>query len=259
MDERDLSTGLLAGRLALVTGAGRGNGAAIAQAMARAGARVVVTDIDLDAAQATAQAIERETAQGQAFALRLDTTDAEACNALAEMVAARAGEVKVLVNNAGVLLRGNLNRPEARGNWQRTLDVNVNGPFNVCCAFLPQLRRQKGAIVNVASIHAFVAPPISLAYVSSKGAIAQFTKGLATELAADGVRVNAVAPGIIDTPMAFPRGGADQLEERFLARIPLRRVGRPEEVAAPCVFLASDAASYITGAVIPVDGGYLAG
>lgn len=245
----------LTGRLALVTGAGRGNGAAIAEGLARAGAAVVATDIDLAAAEATRDAIA--ACGGAAWSLALDITDDAACRNVAARVAGECGTVSILVNNAGILLRGRLTDPDAAERWTRTLDVNVQGPFNVTMALLPALRASRGAVINVASIQSFVAPPGSAAYSVSKGALAQFTRALAAELAGDGVRVNAIAPGIIDTAMSAPtRADPDRLAG-FLAHVPLRRVGQPSELAGPVVFLASDAASYVTGAILPVDGGYL--
>lgn len=245
----------LSGRLALVTGAGRGNGAAIAQGLARAGASVVATDIDLTAADTTRDAIA--ASGGTAWSMALDITDAAVCREVAARVAEECGTVSILVNNAGILLRGRLADPDAAERWAHTLDVNVQGPFNVTMALLPALRASRGAVINVASIQSFVAPPGSAAYSVSKGALAQFTRALAAELAADGIRVNAIAPGIIDTAMsAATRADPDRLAG-FLAHVPLRRVGQPSELAGPVVFLASNAASYVTGAILPVDGGYL--
>ncbi len=246
---------LLEGRLALVTGAGRGNGAAIAVGLAKAGALVVATDIDGAAAKTTSDAIAAQG--GTAWSFALDQTDAQACSTVAARVAAECGEVSILVNNAGILLRGRLTEPEAAARWARTLDVNVQGPFNVTMALLPALRRTRGAIINVASIQSFIAPAGSAAYSVSKGALAQFTRALAAELAEDGVRVNAVAPGIIDTPMSAATRADPERLARFLAHVPMRRVGQATELAGPVVFLASDAASYVTGAILPVDGGYL--
>jgi NAD(P)-dependent dehydrogenase (short-subunit alcohol dehydrogenase family) len=135
--------------------------------------------------------------------------------------------------------------------------VNVHGPFNVTMAFVDQLKLTKGTIVNIASINSYVAQAGSGAYPVSKGALAQFTRALAAELAADGVRVNALAPGIIATAMTEPTRADPRRLEAFLAHVPMKRVGEPEELAGPVVFLCSDAASYITGAILPVDGGYL--
>lgn len=246
-------SGVLEGKLALVTGGGRGNGAAIARGLAAAGGRVIVTDIDAAAAQATAGTL------GEAWPYSLDVTDDEACQKLAAHVGVEIGPLDILVNNAGIFLRGNLAAPDGRARWAETLKVNVQGPFNVTMAFVDQLKRTRGTIVNVASINSFMAPAGSGPYPVSKGALAQFTRALATELAPDGVRVNAIAPGIINTAMTDATRGDPQRLASFLDRVPMKRVGEPEELIGPVVFLCSDAASYVTGAILPVDGGFLAG
>jgi NAD(P)-dependent dehydrogenase (short-subunit alcohol dehydrogenase family) len=246
---------MLLGRLALVTGAGRGNGAAIARGLAAAGAEVIVTDIDKDAARTIADSIVADGGKARGFAL--DVTDAESCARLARDVALLVGPIRILVNNAGIFLRGNLVAADGRERWDRTMAVNVQGPFNVTMAFVDQLKLTKGTIVNIASINSYVAAAGAGAYPVSKGALAQFTRGLASELAADGVRVNALAPGLIATAMTEPTRADPKRLEAFLAHVPMKRVGEPEELAGPVVFLCSDAASYITGAILPVDGGYL--
>jgi NAD(P)-dependent dehydrogenase (short-subunit alcohol dehydrogenase family) len=136
--------------------------------------------------------------------------------------------------------------------------VNVDGAFNVTWAFADQLRRTHGTVVNVASINSFTAPAGSGVYPVSKGALAQLTRALAVELAPDGVRVNAIAPGIIATAMAEPTIADPKRLEAFLTHVPMKRVGQPEELVGPTVFLCSDAASYVTGAILAVDGGFLA-
>jgi len=249
-------TGVLAGRLALVTGAGHGNGAAIAQGLAAAGAKVIVTDIDKDAAHTIAEAIVK--AGGDARSYTLDVTDEDGCARLAADIALLVGPIRILVNNAGIFLRGNLVAPDGRARWDRTMAVNVQGPFNVTMAFIDQLKLTHGTIVNIASINSFIAPAGSGAYPVSKGAVAQFTRALATELAPDGVRVNALAPGIIATAMTEATRADPKKLEGFLTHVPMKRVGQPEELVGPVVFLCSDAASYVTGAVLAVDGGYLA-
>ncbi len=245
--------GLLDGRIALITGAGSGIGEAIALAMGHAGARVVAVDINIGAALRTAAAVG-----GGAFGLACDVSDRDQCDALAVRVAAEIGAIGVLVNNAGIIRRGAVTDANARRDWDDTLAVNLDGPYNMVTAFLDQLRQSKGAIVNIGSIQSFVALPNSAAYTSSKGGVRLLTKALAMELGPMGIRVNAIGPGFTATPLnAAARQNADYMAN-FTGRIPLGRIGAPEDIAGPAVFLASDMAGYITGVTLPVDGGYLA-
>jgi len=248
--------GLLQGHLVLVTGAGQGNGRAIALGVARSGARVIVTDVRPDTAESTAHEIR--SSGGEASAFPLDVTDAEACTALAERVGHEIGAVSVLVNNAGIIIREGIDSPRAHENWRRVLDVNVNGTFNVVHAWLPALRQTRGSIINVASIASFVGVADTLGYSPSKGAMKLFTQALARELAADRIRVNALAPGVIDTPMTENTREDPNRLAGFMKRTPLGRVGQPEELVGPVVFLASPMASYVNGVILPVDGGFLA-
>ena len=184
---------LLDGKIVLVTGAGQGNGRAIAQGVAKSGARVVVTDVQAEMAESTAQQIRSQG--GEASAFHLDVTDAKECVAVAERVGREIGKVNVLVNNAGIIIRENIDSPRAHENWRRVLDVNVNGIFNVVHALLPALRQTRGSIINVASIAAFVGVADTLGYSPSKGAVKLFTQALARELAADGIRSQRARPG----------------------------------------------------------------
>lgn len=247
---------LLEGRLALITGAGQGNGRTLALGLAQAGARVIVTDMNESTVTETANAVR--SAGGEAWPFVLDVTSAEACNALAAQVGQAIGKVDLLVNNAGIIIRENMASPRAAANWNKTMDVNVNGTFNVTHAWLPSLKATKGTIINVASIAAFAGQGVSLGYSPSKGAIKMFTQSLAQELAPSGVRVNALAPGVIATPMtAATREDPSRLES-FMTRIPMGRVGETEDLVGPVIFLASDMSRYVTGITLPVDGGFLA-
>ena len=245
--------GLLDGKIALVTGAGSGIGAAIAKAMAEAGARVVAVDVNGEAAGRSAQAID-----GRAVAMACDVSDRAACDNLAVTVRREVGAIGVLVNNAGVIRRGQVTDPETRRDWDATLAVNLDGPYNMVTAFLEQLRETKGGIVNIGSIQSFVALPNSAAYTTSKGGVRLLTKALAIELGPMGIRVNAIGPGFTATPLnADARQNAEYMAN-FTGRIPLGRIGNPDDIAGPAVFLASDMARYVTGVTLPVDGGYLA-
>jgi NAD(P)-dependent dehydrogenase (short-subunit alcohol dehydrogenase family) len=247
---------LLIGALVVVTGAGQGNGRAIASGVAAAGAQVVVTDVRGETAESTAEDIR--ASGGKANAYPLDVTDAAASAELAKRVAREVGFANVLVNNAGIIIRETIDSPRAHENWRRVFDVNVNGIFNVVHAWLPALRETHGAIINVASIASFVGVGGTLGYSPSKGAVKLFTQALARDLAPDGIRVNAIAPGVIETPMTTStREDPDRLSG-FMSRTPLGRVGQPEELVGPVIFLASAMASYINGVVLPVDGGFLA-
>ncbi|MGC2201609.1 MAG: glucose 1-dehydrogenase [Stellaceae bacterium] len=245
--------GLLDSRIALITGAGSGIGEAIAHAMAKAGAGVIAVDIDGTAAERTATAIG---AQATSFAC--DVTDRAGCDSLAAAVRARTGAISILINNAGIIRRGTVTEPNTREDWDATLAVNLDGPYNMVTAFLDQLRETKGAIINIGSIQSFVALPNSAAYTTSKGGVRLLTKALAIELSPLGIRVNAIGPGFTATPLNAKAREDAAYMANFTNRIPLGRIGTPEDIAGPAVFLASDMARYITGVTLPVDGGYLA-
>jgi 3-oxoacyl-[acyl-carrier protein] reductase len=251
--------GLLDGHIAAVTGAGSGIGQAIAAGYAREGAVVAVLDVNGEAAVETAQQILNAGGKAQAFAL--DVTDRAACRAAAAEVAAKLGRVSVLVNNAGINRRNafTADADAVIKDWEDILAINLDGVFNVTHAFLAQLRAAKGRIVNIASIQAFmhVRTPNSPAYTTSKHGVLGFTRALAAELGRDGVRVNAIGPGLIETPLnAQARANNPGLVQTFLDHTPLGRTGKPEDIVGPAIFLASDLSAYVTGAVVMADGGY---
>ncbi|MCY1522494.1 2-dehydro-3-deoxy-D-gluconate 5-dehydrogenase [compost metagenome] len=185
-------------------------------------------------------------------------TDPQACAAIAASVRQEQGAIDVLVNNAGILIREGIDSPRAAENWRRVLDVNLNGGFNMIHAFLDALRATHGVVINVGSIASFAGVGSTLGYSPSKGGVKMMTQAMARDLAPDGIRVNAIAPGVIETPMTqYTRDDPARLAG-FMQRIPLGRVGQPEDLAGPVVFLASPMAAYVTGVSLPVDGGYLA-
>ena len=248
--------GLLEGQLALITGAGSGIGRAIAMAFAASGARVVLTDLvatecDRHAAQIRAQS-------GRAWARALDVTDAAACAECAIAIGTELGDIDVLVNSAGILVREGINSARAPEYIRRVMDVNYFGSFNTMHAWLGALRRSRGCIINIASGAAFVAQAGCIGYSSSKAALRMLTQTMAVDLARDGIRVNGLAPGVIETPMTEATRSDPALLAPFLRRTPMGRVGQPDEVASAALFLASHLASYVNGVTLPVDGGLLA-
>ncbi|MGF6610479.1 NAD(P)-dependent dehydrogenase (short-subunit alcohol dehydrogenase family) [Paraburkholderia sp. WSM4175] len=247
---------LLEDRVAFVTGAGQGNGRALALGLAQAGAKVVVSDIAFEHVRETAALIEKEG--GKAWPFELDVTNADACYTLAEKVSNDIGCVDLLVNNAGIIIRENSTSPNAAKNWKKVMDVNVQGTFNVTHAFLEAIKTTNGVIINVASIAAYAGQGASLGYSPSKGAIKMFTQSLAAELAPHGVRVNALAPGVIETPMTAATRENPARLEAFMSRIPMGRVGQTEDLVGPTIFLASGMSRYVTGVTLAVDGGFLA-
>lgn len=240
----------------LVTGAGRGLGAAIAQGFAARGAQVIVADVDGALAAASAQAII--DAGGHAAHVVLDVTDAPAVRVFAAESAARHGNLDILVNNAGISARAPFDDPQTPQVWDRVMSVNLQGTFNVTHAFVEQLKATRGAIVNLCSIVAYGCGISTAGYVVSKGGVRSFTEVLARDLAPHGVRVNAVAPGLMETDMTAGQRAQAHGTDWYMQRAPMARAGRAEEIVGPILFLASDMASYVNGVVLPVDGGYLA-
>jgi len=252
---------LLQDHIAVVTGAGSGIGRAIALGYAREGAQVVLLDSNEKSTEEAAQEI-REFG-GQAESLKLDVTKREDCVTVAKRVAEQVGPVSILVNNAGIARRnGMLGATEkVIDDWESIIAINLTGVFNVTHAFLEPLRATKGRIVNIGSIQSFVhlRQPSSPAYTASKHGVLGFTKALAVELGKDGVRVNAIGPGFIATPLnATTRADRPELVQMFMDHTPLGRAGKPEDIVGPAIFLASDLSAYVTGSIVMADGGYRA-
>ncbi len=251
--------GLLEGDRAVVTGGASGIGRAIANGFAEQGAEVVILDSDAEAADAVCQEII--DAGHMAHAIALDVRDREMCVSVAQRIAETHGAISILVNNAGINRRTPFtgDREAVTRDWDDIMGINLNGVFNVTHAFLDQLRTSRGRVVNIASIQSFmhVRWPNSLAYTTSKHGVLGFTRALAAELGKDGVRVNAIGPGLIETPLnAEARANNPGLVQGFLDHTPLGRTGKPEDIVGPAIFLASNLSGYVTGGIVMADGGY---
>ncbi|MFC7165271.1 SDR family NAD(P)-dependent oxidoreductase [Halospeciosus flavus] len=258
MTDGTTPTGRFDGRTALVTGAASGIGRATAERLADEGATVVVTDVDEQNGEAVVDEIE--TAGGDAVFRELDVTDADAFDAVVQAVDERHG-LDVVVNNAGIAHPHATVEETDAETFERVLDVNVRGVWNGCQSALRVFKdRGEGAIVNVASLGGMIGLPRQGVYTLTKGAVLNFTRTVAAEAGPAGVRANAVCPGFVETEMgeSFFEDADDPEEarERMERQYPLRRLGRPEEVAAAIAYLASDDASWVTGHGPVVDGGY---
>ena len=253
--------GLLENHIAVITGAGSGIGRAIALGYAREGAQVVLLDMNEKGAAEAAKEIRAAGGKAESFAL--DVTRREDCVAVAKQIADKIGPVSILVNNAGIARRnGMLGAAEkVIDDWESIIAINLTGVFNVTHAFLSALRANKGRIVNIGSIQSFVhlRQPSSPAYTASKHGVLGLTRALAVELGKDGVRVNAIGPGFIATPLnAATRTNSPELVKMFMDHTPLGRPGQPEDIVGPAIFLASDLSAYVTGSIVMADGGYRA-
>lgn len=251
----------LSGKSAIITGARRGIGKGIALALAQAGAGVLVSDIDLADCEATCREIEEKTGR-KAIPFKCDVTKKDEVGQMVARAVAEFGKLDILVNNAGIApFKPFLELTEE--DWDRVLDINLKGQFFCAqAAAREMIKNEWGRIINIASI-ASGQVGVGLAsiahYCASKGGVVAMTEALAVELGPLGIRVNAVGPGVIETPMTKDMLADEKMRPGMLARIPVGRFGKPEDVAGMVVYLASDEADFVTGATFFVDGGWLAG
>jgi 2-dehydro-3-deoxy-D-gluconate 5-dehydrogenase len=246
----------LTGKVAIVTGGALGIGQGIAFRLAEAGASVMITDVNIEAAWATVKQIH--TAEGKAEAVKADAANVADIKRAVEETVRTFGRLDILVNNAGIYpFASALEVTESL--WDRVLDINLKGLFFTAQAAAQEMLREGhgGKIVNIASIDALHPTGTLAPYDASKGGVVMATKALALELGPRNILVNAVAPGAIQTPGANSAAMSEEMLQAFTARIPLRRMGVPDDIASVVLFLASDASNYMTGSVVVVDGGFL--
>jgi NAD(P)-dependent dehydrogenase (short-subunit alcohol dehydrogenase family) len=251
----------LASKVAIVTGAGTGIGRACAEVFAQEGAAVVLAGRRQELLEEVAQAIRFRG--GQALAQPCDITVADEVRHLVARPVRDYGSLHILVNNAAYWMAGTAEET-SEDDWDRMMTTNLKGVFLLSKHVLPELRRAGGgSIINIASVLGLVGMRQRVAYATSKGGLVQMTKAMALDHARENIRVNVICPALVETPMgreSLERGGdaAHELERR-VSQIPLGRMGTPQDVAQLALFLATDAASWITGAALPLDGGYTAG
>ena len=240
-------------KIALVTGSSRGIGRAVARRLAAEGYAVCINYRERQDC-AMSLVAEISAAGGRAMAVQADVAHRVQVNEMVRRVEGELGPVSLLVNNAGVAVYGLLTDLDPAV-WQRLFDVNVTGMYNCCrCAIPPMVHEKAGHIINLASILGTNGASCEVAYSATKGAVVAFTKALAKELGPSGIRVNCVSPGVIDTEMNAQHG--EETMRELCDCTPLGRIGLPEDVAAAVSYLVSDAASFVTGQVLPVNGGF---
>jgi 3-oxoacyl-[acyl-carrier protein] reductase len=248
----------LKGKVVIITGARRGMGRSYAIDFAKEGAKVVVCDISLEDCEKVVKEIKK--LGGEAIAVKCDVSKKEEVEEMVRKTIEKWGRIDVLVNNAAIAqFKPFLEMTEE--DWDRTMDINLKGYFLCAQAVAKEMVKQKsGVIINIASIamgQIGIGFPNLVHYVASKGGVVGMTEALALELSPFNIRVNSVSPGIIDTPMVDPVRADKQTLEGILMRVPMRRMGKPEEVSNLVLFLASDASSYMTGSNVVIDGGWL--
>lgn len=245
-------SGRLEDKRCLVTGGGSGIGRAVARGFAAEGARVVVAGRRRERLEETAAGVEAMTVASG------DVSDAGEARALVEAVVERHGGLDVLFHAAGVLRRNERLEETSEREWERDLAINLTGAFRLLRPAIPHLRETRGTVVLVASQLAHIGSPGYATYCAAKGGVLALTRALAVDLGADGIRVNALSPGVVETDMAYVGRDFDAMRDAIADTIPLRRVGRAEDMVGPAVFLAGDESAWMTGQSLVVDGGFTA-
>jgi NAD(P)-dependent dehydrogenase (short-subunit alcohol dehydrogenase family) len=264
--QRETAPGRLTEQVAIVTGAASGLGRAVARTFAAEGASVICADVNRCGADETARAMTQ--AGGTAVSAEVDVTDSGSTESLVEFARREVGSIDVLVHCAGIAGNGTATSTDLT-TWERVIGVNLTGTWLMSRAVLPgMIQSRRGSIVNIASVAGIVGVPGTVAYAAAKAGVAGLTRAIAVDHAADGVRINALAPGTVQTPMvvaAYAASGlvdvddvAAGLDASARRRYPAQRLGSPQEIANTALFLASDDALWITGVVLPIDGGLTA-
>jgi len=244
-------------KVAIITGAASGIGKATAILFAEHGAKIVVADIDMDGGQKTASDIQHDGKD--AIFVKTDVTVRSDTVNMVENTINTFGKLDILFNNAGIAMR----LPVAElseEDWHRCLDVNLTGVFLCAKAAIPAMQKNGcGSIINMSSIYGIVGADVRAAYVASKGAVTNLTRGMALDYASDNIRVNCICPGFVETPLVAGVVKTPEEYQKLADKHPLRRLGQPEEIAYGALYLASDESAFVTGIALPIDGGYTAG
>jgi NAD(P)-dependent dehydrogenase (short-subunit alcohol dehydrogenase family) len=246
----------VAGKVALISGGAGGIGAATAKLLAKEGAAVVIADLLEDEGRATEVLIAESG--GRALFVNLDVTSEESWNSAVQAAVSSFGKLDILVNNAGVSHRTGVEKTTSEA-WDKVMDVNVKGVFLGTKTAIPEMRKAGGgSIINISSIYGMVGSDTSAAYHASKGAVRIFNKSTAIQYASENIRANSVHPGFVDSPMTRGHDDDPNIQEERVAKMPLGRMGEPEDIAAGILYLASDESSFVTGAELVIDGGMTA-
>lgn len=244
---------LLENKVAIVTGAGSGFGRATAKLFATEGAKIVAIDYNEETAQETVAHIKEN--DGEAVAVKADVSKEKDVEKFIKTAVGTFGQIDILFNNAGIYRPGDVENTTL-DDWQQSLNVNVTALFLACKQAMPYLKETQGNIINTASAGGIIGFPNAVSYATTKGAVISFTRALAVDYAQEGVRANAISPGTGETGMTKELLEDEKIFEGFVAPIPMKRLGQPNDIANAALFLASEQSSYITGHALPVDGGW---